>query len=120
MAKRKRGGRPAGQQPPVREPRSEEAGDQRRWLGIVLAVAAVVGYFTLLRALAPNPWDYDEYFHVGVAREFHSGVPESFRWTPFYLAFEHFADKELLFHVLLMPFTGFPIERAAMAGAMLG
>lgn len=89
-------------------------------MGIVAAAAAVVGYFTLLRLLAPNPWDYDEYFHVGLARELHNGMPESFHWTPFSLAYERFADKELLFHILLMPFSGLPIERAALAGAMLG
>jgi hypothetical protein len=79
-----------------------------------------IGYFTLLRLLAPNPWDYDEYFHVGLARELHGGMPESFRWTPFSLAYERFADKELLFHVLLMPFSGLPIEQASLAGAVLG
>ncbi|HEX7183818.1 MAG TPA: hypothetical protein VF756_18460 [Thermoanaerobaculia bacterium] len=89
-------------------------------MAIVAAAAAVIGYFTLLRLLAPNPWDLDEYFHVGLARELHNGMPESFRWTPFSLAFARFADKELLFHVLLMPFTGLSIERAALAGAVLG
>jgi hypothetical protein len=89
-------------------------------VGILAAAVAVVGYFTLLRLLAPNPWDYDEYFHVGLARELHNGMPESFRWTPFSVAYEHFADKELLFHILLMPFTGLPIEQATLAGAVLG
>lgn len=118
MAKQKRRGRssdPQGQQSPVSESRPRP-----RWVGIVAAVAVVLGYFTLLRLLAPHPWDYDEYFHVGLARELHSGMPESFRWTPFSLAYERFADKELLFHALLMPFTGLPIERAALAGALLG
>jgi hypothetical protein len=99
------------------------AGDRagnHRWPGILAAAAAAIGYFTLLRLLAPNPWDYDEYFHVGLARELHNGMPASFHWTPFSLAYEHFADKELLFHALLMPFSGLPIERAALAGALLG
>lgn len=117
MAKRKRGSPPPDQQPPVREP---GARTQRRWLGIVAAVSVVLGYFILLRLPAPHPWDYDEYFHLGLARELYSGMPESFRWTPFSLAYEQFADKELLFHVLLMPFTGLAIEQAALAGALLG
>lgn len=120
MAKRKRGSRSPGQQHPPHGPRRERAGNRPRWVGIVAAAAAVIGYFVLLRLLAPNPWDYDEYFHVGLARELHNGMPESFHWTPFSLAYEHFADKELLFHVLLMPFTGLSIERATLAGAVIG
>lgn len=120
MAKRKREGRSPGRQAPLREAPGPEAADRRRWIGIVAAALATVGYFTLLRVLAPHPWDYDEYFHVALARELHNGMPESFRWTPFSLAYEHFADKELLFHVLLMPFSGLPIEKAALAGALLG
>jgi hypothetical protein len=120
VAKRKRGGRSPGQQPPVRGTHREEAETLPRWVGIVAAAAAVLGYFILLRLLAPNPWDYDEYFHVGLARELHNGMPASFHWTPFSLAYERFADKELLFHVLLMPFTGLSIERAALAGAVPG
>lgn len=120
MAKRKRGGRPPGQQPPLRESLVDETTDRQSWVGIVAAAAAVIGYFVLLRLLAPNPWDYDEYFHVGLARELHNGMPASLHWTPFSIAYERFADKELLFHILLMPFTGLPIERAALAGAVLG
>jgi hypothetical protein len=120
VAKQKRGSRLPGRQTPVREAPRPETENQRRWIGILVAAAAAIGYFTLVRLLAPNPWDYDEYFHVGLARELHNGMPASFHWTPFSVAFEHFADKELLFHVLLMPFTGLPIERAALAGAVLG
>lgn len=120
MAKRKRRSRSPGQQPPLRESDRKETGNRPRWVGIAIAAAAVVGYFSLLRLLAPNPWDYDEYFHVGLARELHNGMPASFHWTPFSLAYERFADKELLFHILLMPFTGLPFERGALAGAMLG
>lgn len=119
MAKRKR----AGQQPPIREARKEKEGASPRfpgWVGIAVAAVAVIAFFLVLRLPAPHPWDYDEYFHVGLARELHHGMPESFHWTRFSLAYEHFADKELLFHVLLMPFTGLPIERAALAGALLG
>jgi hypothetical protein len=120
VAKRKRTGRSPGQQLSLREPHKEGTGNRPRWVGIVIAAVAVLGYFTLLRLLAPNPWDYDEYFHVGLARELHNGMPASFLWTPFSLAFERFADKELLFHILLMPFTGLPFEWASLAGAMLG
>lgn len=120
VAKRKRGGRSPGWQAQRRESSGVETEDRHRWVGIAAAALAVLGFLTLLRLLAPNPWDYDEYFHVGVARELHKGMPASFQWTPFSIAYERFADKELLFHVLLMPFTGLSIERAGLAGAFLG
>ncbi len=121
MAKPRRAGRSqGGRQPSLQESPRHETATPRRWPWILAAALATIGYFTLLRVLAPNPWDYDEYFHVGLARELYSGMPASFRWTPFSVAFERFADKELLFHVLLMPFTGLPIEWATLAGAMLG
>ena len=104
MSKRRR--RPPGEAPRVPESRSTPGRTLPSWVGIAAAAAAVIVFFTLLRAAAPNPWDYDEYFHLGMAREFAGGVPESLRWTPFSLAYEHFADKELLFHVLLMPLSG--------------
>ncbi len=123
MAKPRPAARPQG----VRQPSPREASapgpanpNRPRWPWILAAAVVTIGYFTLLRVLAPNPWDYDEYFHVGLARELYDGMPASFHWTPFSVAFERFADKELLFHVLLMPFASLPIERATLAGAMLG
>lgn len=74
-----------------------------------------------MRTAAPQPWSYDEYYHLGLAREMRSDFRiESFRWTPFSIFYDHFADKEPLFHVLLMPFAGLPLERAGMIGVFLG
>jgi len=39
---------------------------------LILASLAVVGLFYLLRALAPLPWSYDEYYHLALAREMRS------------------------------------------------
>ena len=45
---------------------------------------------------------------------------ESFHWTPFSILYDHFADGEPLFHLLLMPFAGLPLKTAGVLGALLG
>src|SRR6476661_244230 len=72
-------------------------------LRLVLASIAVVLLFFGQRLQNPQPWSYDEYYHLGLAREMlSSGLRmETFRWTPFSITHDHFADGEPLFHVLL-------------------
>ncbi len=90
-------------------------------LQLALAALAVLLFYGALRVTAPQPWSYDEYYHIGLAREMRSDFRiESFRWTPFSIFHDHFADKEPLFHVLLMPFAGLPLERAGLIGVLLG
>jgi len=63
----------------------------------------------------------DVYYHLAVAREMlESGPLQSFPWTPYSLFAERFADKEFLFHVLLMPLAGLDIVSAGQLGALLG
>lgn len=88
---------------------------------LILAAAAVVGLLFALRAAAPLPWSYDEYYHLGLAREMRSGVRiESFRWTPFSILYDRFVDSTPLFHLLLMPFAALPLATAATVGVLLG
>jgi hypothetical protein len=76
-------------------------------------VAATLGTFVcalglLLWLYAPSPLlhDTDAYYHLGVAREYaERGVVDELRWVRFGLLSEHFGDKEILFHLLLMPFS---------------
>lgn len=91
-------------------------------LRLVLASLAVVLLFFGQRLQNPQPWSYDEYYHLGLAREMlSSGLRmESFRWTPFSITFDHFADGEPLFHVLLLPFARLPLKTAGMLGVLLG
>ncbi|HVT59683.1 MAG TPA: hypothetical protein VHR45_14935 [Thermoanaerobaculia bacterium] len=87
---------------------------------LVLAGLAVVLFYVSVRIAAPAPWSYDEYYHLGVARELRSHFPlRSFPWTPFSLLSDRFADGTPLFHLLLMPFAALPIERAGLAGVVL-
>jgi hypothetical protein len=88
---------------------------------LLLACAAVIALFAWMRIAAPLPWSYDEYYHLGLAREMRSGLRiETFHWTPFSIMYDHFADGEPLFHLLLMPLAGLPLKTAGVLGALLG
>jgi hypothetical protein len=88
---------------------------------LLLACAAVVALFAWIRLSAPFPWSYDEYYHLGLSREMRSGVRiESFRWTPFSILFERFVDGAPLFHLLLLPIAGLPLETAGFLGVLMG
>lgn len=88
---------------------------------LVLAGLLVLAFYGGLRIGVGEPWGYDDYYHLGVTRELGHQFPlRTFPWTPFSVLAERFVDKEPLFHVLLMPFAGLPVETAALAGALLG
>ncbi len=60
-----------------------------------------------LQLLIPYPFDRDTAYHAVVGqltREY--GILHSFPWTPFSLLSDQYADKELLFHLLFVPFAG--------------
>ncbi len=88
---------------------------------LLLACGAVLALFAWARLSAPQPWSYDEYYHLGLAREMRSDFRmETFRWTPFSILHDRFVDGAPLFHVLLMPFATLPLERAGFLGVLLG
>ena len=88
---------------------------------LALAAAAVLGVLAWIRLSTALPWSYDEYYHLALAREMRAGVRlETFPWAPFSILFERFVDGSPLFHLLLVPLSGLPIERAARLGAVLG
>jgi len=98
------------------------APEGRPGLRLALASVAILLFFFGFRAQNPQPWSYDEYYHLGLAREMADlGLRmQSFRWTPFSLSYDHYADATPLFHILLMPFSRLPLETAAMIGVLLG
>jgi len=50
------------------------------------------------------PWDQDTAYHVAVGRLIQQhGILHAFPWTPFSWLTDHYADKELLFHLLFVP-----------------
>jgi hypothetical protein len=107
-----------------RSPRAVAPAEKERippLIKLLLACFAVVLLFAWIRISAPMPWSFDEYYHIGLAREMRTNPRiESFRWTPFSLLFDRFADSAPLFHLLLMPVAGLPLETATFLGALFG
>jgi len=68
------------------------------------------------------PFDADSAYHVAVGWLIRDhGILHSFPWTPFSWLADHYADKELLFHLLLAATRGLPWTAAAhIVGAICG
>jgi len=103
-------------------PETRQAPDREAsiwWL--VGAGVLVLAFFAALRIGVDQPWGYDDYYHLGLARELGQDFPlHAFPWTPFSMLAERYADKEILFHLLLIPISGLPLNTAALIGALLG
>jgi hypothetical protein len=70
----------------------------------------------------PAPMDGDTAYHAAVAKLISEhGILHSFPWTPFSWLADNYADKELLFHLLFIPFLGFGWMTAAqIVGTLCG
>lgn len=109
-----------GKRPEARPAAETPAPDAALW-PLLLAGALVLAFYGALRIGVELPWGYDDYYHLGVARELGRDFPlRAFPWTPFSVLAERYADKEFLFHILLIPLAGLPAVTAAWIGAMLG
>ena len=123
--KRKRSAAAKKPAPADRRPRTAPPADapHRRRTGALLAAAAVVVLAALLapRLGARLPWSYDEFYHLGLARELSKTFPlRAFPWTPHSVLAERFADKEPLFHLALAPLARLDLETAGLLGVALG
>jgi hypothetical protein len=89
---------------------------------VVGAAALLVGVAALFQLLTPVPWDADTAYHAAVARLLaERGILHAFPWTRFSWLADHYADKELLFHLLLAPLVRLGwIPAAKILGAALG
>jgi hypothetical protein len=102
-------------------PASHESSREPALWRLLLAGLLVLAFYGVLRIGVEEPWGYDEYYHLGVARELRHQFPlRAFPWTPFSILVERYADKEPLFHILLMPLAGLPVNTAALIGSLLG
>ena len=87
------------------------------WVGLLFVVAL------LLQGLqSQNYFDGDTGYHIAVGRyTLQHGILHDFPWTPFSWLGQHYADKELLLHLLLAPLSVLDHNLAArLAGGLMG
>ena len=69
--------------------------------------------------LSPTLYGIDGYYHIKIAQLYKSkGLFKEFPWTQFSIFKHVFADKSLLFHLLLIPFTYLPLISGGKYGAI--
>lgn len=76
------------------------------WSALYVVVSA------MLQMLGDVPFDADTAYHFAVTRLIaRHGMLHSFPWTEYSVLARHYADKELIFHLLFLPFAGlsFPL-----------
>lgn len=84
-----------------------------RWLVPVWALIFIL-LSGALHLYIPYPLDSDTAYHTAVGHLIREhGILHSFPWTPFSWLSDHYADKELLFHLLFVPFAGLSYTASA-------
>ncbi len=83
----------------------------------VLLFLLFFSYF--LQFLSPTLYGIDSYYHIKIAQLYKSkGLFREFDWTQFSIFKHVFADKSLLFHLLLIPFTYLPLISGGKYGVI--
>jgi hypothetical protein len=85
-------------------------------LALLLALAGAILYAVYLQFLSPAFYEPDSYYHIAVAnfiKQF--GLHHKFPWAQFSTFKFAFADKEVLFHILTVPFL-FLTDNLVLAG----
>ena len=75
---------------------------------VLTAAVALITFFVSARALfeLPSLPDTDSYYHLAVAQLYaEQGFVDKLEWARFSAMHDGFGDKDLLFHLLLIPFT---------------
>ena len=93
------------------------------WVSVGLVFAASALVLCLLYVRLPVLPDGDSYYHLAVARAYaERGLFHRLEWARLSIMYDGFGDKELLFHVLLVPFAVLsdPTTGGFIALALLG
>ncbi len=87
------------------------------WMTIYVLLTSFIHFFII-----SAPVDADTAYHVAVGRLIRQyGILHAFPWTPFSWLSDHYADKELLFHLLFVPLAGVDwILAAKIIGTLTG
>ncbi|MCX5715075.1 MAG: hypothetical protein NT033_09850 [Candidatus Omnitrophica bacterium] len=74
----------------------------------ILIVALLTGILVIALAQfsIPTLFDADGYYHIRMAKIIRQyGINFNFHWARYSIFTEHFADKDFLYHLLIIPFT---------------
>jgi hypothetical protein len=72
---------------------------------LILAFIFALAYLTKLQNIFPSLYDSDGYYHLAFAKFIKTfGLRYPFHWMHFSVFTNNFADKDILFHTLLVPF----------------
>lgn len=84
---------------------------------LIITAAALICFSVFLQLLYPAYLlEGDEYYHIAMAREMKaSGIVRDFKWAKFSLFEGHYADKDFLFHLSIVPFLFFFKDAVAAA-----
>ena len=75
------------------------------WTGFAVLALGISGAIQFVFAQVPS--DADTAYHAAVGRLIaEHGFLKAFPWTTMSWLADHYADKELLFHLLFVPLTG--------------
>jgi hypothetical protein len=87
------------------------------WAAVCLLIAGVIQF-----CFVSVPYDADTAYHVAVGRLIQQhGILKSFPWTPFSWLADHYADKELLLHLLFVPVAKLSwVTASKVVGTFLG
>jgi hypothetical protein len=83
---------------------------QRNTYKIILLACLIAGIcaITYIQFLTPTLYGADGYLHIRMAEFIKtSGFLHEFHWTRYSIWAQDFSDKDLLYHILLIPFTYF-------------
>ncbi len=92
------------------------------WRAVATWIVVFIVLTGLLQWFIPYPIDDDTAYHFCVSQLIRKyGILHEFPWTPFSWQFDHYADKEFLFHLLFLPLSGLGFVPAArLVGALAG
>jgi len=98
---------------------------RRPWLGPLVVFALFFAALATFLNRAPVLYDTDSYYHLAIARAYaEDGVIDGVPWARFSVLHQGFGDKEVLFHLLLAPFTALETPTPSAGGrwflALLG
>jgi asparagine N-glycosylation enzyme membrane subunit Stt3 len=88
------------------EPEDERSPTRLLIPGLLLVLLSAAALLWWMQGATEGLYGYDGYFHVRYAQVLRSeGISRSFPWWQETFLRDRFADKDFLYHVLLIPFT---------------